>query len=611
MGEVLIVAKRDRLDDYLNIAKEYGVGFEYNDFFVPSLLDDEKKLQSVICDYQNAELPSYCTLHGVFFDIIPFSNDKKIRDVSIERMEESMKIARKVGARAVVFHVNSYPILSGELYDANVIHATVSCMIYLLEKYPDTSIYLENMFETDTHIMVSIAKKLAGYDNFGICFDYAHASISGTAMKDWIEDLAPYIKHLHINDNDLKKDLHLAIGTGSINWEEFLGYYHRYFRDCSVLVEVTEPDKQRMSLDYILRSLRENPNVSDTEKKNQKQLEGATMDMKKRKPYTADELLERLFYYVNELSSITDFNQSIVTLTNLGRDMVNSERASFWFWDTRKKQYWTIAAIGREQIIVPEGSGIIGASIQNKETILINNPYEDPRFNPSVDKETGFVTKSILCIPVVDTQGKVIGAYQAINKLSEEGDSDFNEQDIKRLSMAAMFCGKTLESQILYLDAHMDQLTGLKNRRGFHEYYKDTITKVMEQNACAIIMCDIDHFKRVNDTYGHNAGDAVLVHVSEYLQNSISGEGEVIRWGGEEFILLLPKTNLASALEHAENLRKKVENSVCTFEGTDIKVTMSFGVKELEKELSADMNVELADEKLYKAKTGGRNQVVS
>ena len=330
----------------------------------------------------------------------------------------------------------------------------------------------------------------------------------------------------------------------------------------------------------------------------------------KRKCFTAEELLERLFCYVNELSEVEDFEPTIVILTNLGRDMVNSERASFWFWDKRKKQYWTIAALGREQIRVPEGSGIIGASIANNEIITINDPYNDPRFNSSVDKETGFVTKSILCIPVTDTKGQVIGAYQAINKLDEDGESNFGEQDIKRLSMAAMFCGKTLESKILYEDAHMDQLTGLKNRRGFHEYYNGTMIKELDKENASIIMCDIDHFKKVNDTYGHNAGDAVLVHVANHLMDSVEGIGEVVRWGGEEFILLLPKKNLEETVAHAEALRKKVEASVCTFEGTDIKVTMSFGVRELDAGLSADMNVELADEKLYKAKTGGRNQVV-
>lgn len=329
-----------------------------------------------------------------------------------------------------------------------------------------------------------------------------------------------------------------------------------------------------------------------------------------RKPYTAEELLERIFYYVNELADVKGFEDTIVTLTGLGRDMVNSDRASFWFWDKRKKQYWTMAAIGREQIIVPEGSGIIGASIQNNEIILINDPYSDDRFNPAVDKETGYVTKSILCIPVTNTNGVVIGAYQAINKLDETGESNFGEQDIKRLSMAAMFCGKTLESQILYMDAQMDQLTGLKNRRGFHEFYGEVIVPVLEQDIASIIMCDIDHFKRVNDTYGHNAGDAVLVHVAEHLQSSAKDVGEVFRWGGEEFIMLLPKMLRDAAIEHAESIRKKVEASVCTFEGTDIKVTMSFGVKALDKSLTADINVELVDENLYKAKEGGRNRVI-
>lgn len=599
MGQFLVVAKKDNLEEYLAIAKEYDAGFEYNDFFIPDLLDDEEELENTIQTYKKSDVPNYCTMHGVFFDIIPFSSDKKIKAVAIERMEQSMAIAKQLGVKGVVFHTNSYPLLSGEIYDQNVVSSTVSVLKQLLEKYKDIDIYMENMFDADPDIMVRIAKELKDYSNFGLCLDYAHASITSTPIDVWVQAVAPFVKHLHINDNDLNKDLHLAVGTGKIDWNQFISYYNQYFKECSLLIEVTEPGKQRESIEFIMNKLKEGEtNIMNTEER------------KNMRPYTADELLERLFYYVNELANITDFNESIVTLTNLGRDMVNSERASFWFWDTRKKQYWTIAAIGREQIIVPEGSGIIGASISNNEVILINDPYNDPRFNSSVDKETGFVTKSILCIPVVNTQGNVIGAYQAINKLSEDGDSDFTEQDIKRMSMAAMFCGKTLESQILYQDAHMDQLTGLKNRRGFHEYYKDVLAPMMKEEIASIIMCDIDHFKSVNDTYGHNAGDAVLVHVANFLQNSAEKIGEVVRWGGEEFILLIPKMSLEQAVEHAENLRKEIEASICTFEDIDINVTMSFGVKQLDNSLSADMNVELADEKLYKAKTGGRNRVV-
>ena len=128
-----------------------------------------------------------------------------------------------------------------------------------------------------------------------------------------------------------------------------------------------------------------------------------------------------------------DFYNSILLLTDLGRTLVNAERASFWYRDVRKKQYWTLAALDSERITVQEGSGIVGASIENNETILINNPYEDERFNSEVDKETGFVTKSILCVPVTNGCGEVIGAYQAINKIGEDEESKFDSQDIKRL----------------------------------------------------------------------------------------------------------------------------------------------------------------------------------
>lgn len=612
MGPLLIVALKENLEECMEIAREYGVGFEYDDFFAPDLLDNEEQLEATIQEYQSVEVPAYCTLHGVFYDMVPFSSDRYIREVSMKRMEGSMKIAQRLGAKGVVFHTNSYPLLSGEVYNNNVINGMVSAMEYLLEQYPDLDIYLENMFEAETTILVGIAKRLRKYKNFGLCLDYAHACITDTPIEEWIQAVAPYVKHLHINDNDRKSDLHLAVGEGRIQWDTFFEYYYRYFTDCSLLIEVTAPENQRKSLEYIMKNFMgkmEEEKMENVDENMMTTMENMNESLN-RKSFTADELLERIFYYVNELAGIKDFNESIKTLTNLGRDMVNSERASFWYWDKRKKQYWTVAALESRQIVVPEGSGIIGASIQNNEVILINNPYSDERFNSSVDKETGFVTKSILCIPVVNTKGHVIGAYQAINKLDENGTSDFTQQDIKRLTMAAMFCGKTLESQILYEDAQMDQLTGLKNRRGFHEYYKDVLVSHLKSDKASIIMCDIDFFKKVNDTYGHNAGDCVLSYVAGVLSNHVNGKGEVIRWGGEEFIMLLPQFCLEDAVSFAETIRKEIEASVCHYEALDIKITMSFGVKELDAGLSADMNVELVDEKLYKAKTGGRNQVV-
>ncbi len=253
MAQFLIVAKADGLDEYRKIADEYGVGFEYNDFYMPDLLDDNLKLQSVMDRYRTAGVPEYCTMHGAFFDIIPFSNDSAIRRVSLERMKESMEIAEKMGARGVVFHTNCYPMLYSEMYNKGVIDGIVSALKNLLETYRNIDIYLENMFDGNPDIMKAISEQLSEYVNYGVCLDYSHAIISGTDIDIWVETLHPYIRHVHINDNDLKSDLHLAVGDGKIDWDGFKKYYKKYFTGCSILIETTNSDNQIKSLEYLTK----------------------------------------------------------------------------------------------------------------------------------------------------------------------------------------------------------------------------------------------------------------------------------------------------------------------------------------------------------------------
>lgn len=326
--------------------------------------------------------------------------------------------------------------------------------------------------------------------------------------------------------------------------------------------------------------------------------------------YSAEQMLEDIFLYMSQLVDEKDFSKVVSLLTDLGRVLAHSERASFWYWDAKHKQYWTLAAVGSDKITVPEGSGIIDASIQNKETIVINDPYQDERFNPAVDKQTGFVTKSILCMPVTNAKGKVIGAYQAINKLNADGTAGtFDEKDKKHLTLAAVYCGKTLESYLLDTEIRIDPLTGLTNRRGFYEFYEETVSDPQNGTA-SIIMCDIDFFKKVNDTYGHNAGDAVLQRIAAVLQEHVVSEDEAVRWGGEEFILMCMDCPLVKAQEIAEHIREIVEHMSIEFEEHHIAVTMSFGVYQLDGDQTMDQNVKQADERLYQAKTTGRNRVV-
>ena len=334
--------------------------------------------------------------------------------------------------------------------------------------------------------------------------------------------------------------------------------------------------------------------------------------MDQKKYLSSDELLEKIFYYMSRLFEEKELSTTLFLLTDLGKALVNSDRASFWFWDKRRHVVWTLAALGIDTITIPENSGLVGAAMSGNEILIINDPYNDPRFNPAVDKESGYVTKSILTMPVTNNEGKVIGAYQAVNKINVDGsDGEFTEEDVKRLSLATAFCGRSLESYMLYNEAMEDPLTGLRNRRGLHAHYERRIATLRIFEKASIVMCDIDHFKRVNDTYGHNAGDEVLKFVADLLQNSIRIDDGAFRWGGEEFILLLPHKSTAEAVVLAERLRGLIEESVINFEGTDIKITMSFGVSEINPELTTEENVEAVDAKLYYAKEHGRNRVVS
>lgn len=338
---------------------------------------------------------------------------------------------------------------------------------------------------------------------------------------------------------------------------------------------------------------------------------------------TSEELLNQIFEITENLykemskaddQANNDHAQIFRLLTDLGRTLVNADRASFWKWDKRRHELWTTAAVGTDRIIIPEGTGLVGKALKEKRTIITHDPYHNPDFNADVDKSTGYVTKSILVMPISNCKGEFIGAYQAINKLDNDGKFDL-EEDTRRLSLAAFICGITLESEAFLDDSMHDKLTCIKNRMGFYNDYNKNVAKILADTASnrvvSLFICDIDFFKKVNDTYGHNAGDAVLRHVADIFTRNLRICDSVYRWGGEEFIVVLQDTDMMEAAEIAERMRCLIMDSVCEFEELKIKVTMSFGVTRLDPGKSIEDNIKDADEKLYKAKESGRNIVIT
>lgn len=252
----LVIPNRSELSAYTELAKQYDLGFEYNDFFVPKLLDDANQLDEVTGMYLQAqEMPQYCTLHGAFLDVTVFSDDSLIAKASDYRVEQSLKLAELLGAKGVVFHTNYIANFRLESYRKSFVEKNATYWKEKLSRHKDLQIYIENMFDDTPELLVQLAEAMKDVDNFGICFDYAHAHVFGNPqeIETWVQALAPYVKHLHINDNDWKQDLHLAVGDGNIDWKRFKTYYETYFPEATVLIEVSGMEKIRKSLDYLDR----------------------------------------------------------------------------------------------------------------------------------------------------------------------------------------------------------------------------------------------------------------------------------------------------------------------------------------------------------------------
>jgi len=158
--------------------------------------------------------------------------------------------------------------------------------------------------------------------------------------------------------------------------------------------------------------------------------------------------------------------------------------------------------------------------------------------------------------------------------------------------------------------AERDPLTGLLNRRGFNQQASPLWSNsARNQRPLTLAMLDLDHFKVLNDQYGHDFGDLALQAVSKILQQSCRGGDLATRWGGEEFILLLPETDLAEALALSERLRLAIQALGLQAEGETVNISCSFGVAQRTDEAQLEQLINEADRRLYTAKQSGRNRV--
>ncbi|MGM0578370.1 MAG: diguanylate cyclase [Myxococcota bacterium] len=216
-----------------------------------------------------------------------------------------------------------------------------------------------------------------------------------------------------------------------------------------------------------------------------------------------------------------------------------------------------------------------------------------------------------LCLPVlIGGQTRAVVQFTGDASLGGKAKQDAVQRYIKEA--VPVLKAKQLESQ-LRASAMRDALTGLYNRRYLEETHpRITARALRREEGLGVIMCDIDHFKDVNDTFGHAAGDTMLARLGEVLSESVRTEDLVVRYGGEEFLVVLVDADADTTARAAERIRVAVERLEFHAAGTPIHKTVSLGMSVFPRDGDAFWEcVQRADEALYHAKESGRNRVVS
>ena len=155
-----------------------------------------------------------------------------------------------------------------------------------------------------------------------------------------------------------------------------------------------------------------------------------------------------------------------------------------------------------------------------------------------------------------------------------------------------------------------DELTGAFNRHKLDELVDKSTGRFTFSKNTVLLMLDIDYFKKVNDTYGHQAGDEVLKIVSKTIEECSNDEFVTVRWGGEEFVLYMPRTDEITAYEHLEYLRKRIANTEIEFDDKKIKVTVTVGMCTGTNLTDYELVIRTADDRLYYGKRNGKNCVI-
>lgn len=297
--------------------------------------------------------------------------------------------------------------------------------------------------------------------------------------------------------------------------------------------------------------------------------------------------------------------ESSTTIGKLGRILL-------FLVDVEKQDLMLAAAKDDSRIKMKKGDAFDKWVLRNRKALIIEDVTKDFRFPADHIEEAKPVFRSLIAQPLI-SQNKVIG----ILRMDSLQEFEYTQDDLRLLDILSDLGAVAVQNALLYSRtqelAIRDGLTGLAVRRYFMERFHSEIKRAArKKEELSLLMLDIDHFKKYNDTYGHTAGDLVLKHMAKTILGMVDEADAVGRYGGEEIVVLLCGKSKQQAVAEAEKIRALVKEKPFMLRRQEMQLTVSIGIATYSEDAVAEEElIRIADARLYKAKAEGRNKVCS
>jgi len=319
------------------------------------------------------------------------------------------------------------------------------------------------------------------------------------------------------------------------------------------------------------------------------------------------------------LTSSLQLDQVLRTIMEKIDEFLRPDNWSLLLLDEAKQELYFELAVGKasqalKDVRVKMGQGIAGWVAQHGEVVIVPDTSKDTRFFGKVDEKTKMETRSIVAVPV-NFRDTCLGVIELINCVGPEG---FDPRDLKLLEALSDFAAIALENARHVKRIHeltiMDDCTSLYNARHMGVILDTEIYRSQRYNyEFSIVFIDLDHFKQVNDTHGHLVGSRLLAEIGEALKTNCRLIDFAFRYGGDEFVLLLPQTSKENAINVARRLHKLIrETQWLKSEGLNIRLTPSMGLAAYPVDSKTKEGLlHLADEAMYQVKNANRDRVAA